>query len=734
MPLLNGGADGTEGGAVAVGQAEERQVPAGIERFVKQLVVAMKAVVLYPAASAIPRENATEAATLLGKVLRDLPEVRFAVHKDGLTYEGMIVFPGQQAFESFAREMYNRNIAEVRFHSGAGSEDILAFLSILAVLPAQLAEAGGAESRLWELGVDAVSLKEASARIVDTVIPGDGEEGEEDLPLETDRFRELLDQGPSARPRDQRMLVRLIGDKDAVRGYLIETLTGRGQDPGEALKNFKLGELTQAVQLAEKQRRALLFRSIAQAIEGLPADVRRQLITDRLLPEARSDESLASVLRQMDIDDVCRMLVEGLTEDAMSIDGLSRAIRNLALMSLAEREDVVNAAGAAMRGAGLTEATIGSVLEEVSPSVLRVKERELAAQDQPVDSILKLVNLAPGAVTHRFDDDSDYVALQEESRLGLTDGDVIGALVTLVSINSSGESFPSIMSLIEDGLGLVIERGDYGVAADAAEAIVAALAVEGLEPARRDRMAEALASLSDPAQLAEVVRAMRVYREGTTEYTACQRLLTALGEGMIAPMLEILADEPDMTVRKSMVDLLSGMAGEHIALLSVRVGDPRWYFVRNVVAILGSTHKSAILPALERTLRHPDARVRRETIRALTGIQDRLAAEMLVAALEDPDAQNVQLAARYLGTGKVRGAVASLEQVARGEGRGNRDIGPRTEAIEALGRIGDTRSIPLLESLAGKRLILGRSSVRELKASAEQALRTLSQVKEGGAS
>lgn len=717
---------------MATGRGEENKVPAGIERFVKQLVIAMKAVVLYPASSTIPRENAEEAAALLGRLLRDLAEVRFTVHKDGLLYEGEPVFPGQQAFESFAREMYNRNISEVRFHNGAGSSDILAFLSMLAVPVADLAEAGGAEARLWELGADAVSLKEASARIVDTSIPEI--EGETEEPLETARFDELLKAGATARPRDQRMLVRLVGNAEAVRGYIVESLSGRGEDPTEALRNLKLGELAEAVQLADRKRRALLSRSIAQAIEGLPADLRRRVLTERLLPEARGNDALASVLRQMDIDDVCKMLVEGLADDAVSVDGLSRAIRNLALMSLAEREDVVNAAGAAMRGAGLSENTIGSVLEQVSPSVLKVKERELAAQEQPVDSILKLVNLAPGAVTHRFDDEPGYVELQEESRRGLTDGDVIGALVTLVSIDSQGENFGELMALIQDGLSLVIERGDYDVAADAAESIAEVLATAELSPDRRARMLEAFRSLSEPGQLASVVRAMRVYRAGTPEYDACQRLLAALGEGMIDPMLEVLADEPDMTARKSMVDLLSSMAEDHIDSLSARVSDGRWYFVRNVVAILGSTHKSAILPALERTLRHPDARVRRETIRAVTGVHDRLADEMLMAALEDADAQNVQLAARYLGTRKVRGAVSNLETVARGEGRGNRDIGPRTEAIEALGRIGARESVPLLESLAGRRAILGRSSVRELKAASEQALRAIAQSKEGGAS
>lgn len=718
---------------MAVGPAEEIKVPAGIERFVKQLVIAMKAVVLYPQSSTIPRENAEEASALLGRLFRDLAEVRFTVHKDGLLYEDRPVFPDQQAFESFAREMYNRNISEVRFHNGAGSSDILAFLNMLTVPPAQLAEAGGAEARLWELGSDAVSIKEASARIVDTSLPELEDDTQE--PLEISRFEELLRAGASARPRDQRMLVRLIGNAEAVRGYIIESLSGRGEDPNEALRNLKLGQLAEAVQLAERKRRAMLSRSIAQAIEGLPADLRRRVLTERLLPEARSSDALASVLRQMDIDDVCKMLVEGLADDVVSIDGLSRAIRNLALMSLAEREDVVNAAGAAMRGAGLSESTIGSVLEQVSPSVLTVRERELAAPEQPVDSILRLVNLAPGAVTHRFDDEPGYVELQEESRRGITDGDVIGALVTLVSIDSGSASFGELMALIEDGLSIMVERGDYAVAADAAESISQLLATEELAPDRRNRMLQAFRSFSEPGRLASVVRAMRVYRAGTAEYDACQRLLGALGEGMIDPMLEVLADEPDMTARKSMVDLLSSMAESHIDALAARVSDGRWYFVRNVVAILGSTHKSAILPALERTVRHQDARVRRETIRAVAGVHDRLADEMLMAALEDGDAQNVQLAARYLGTRKARGAVGVLESVARGDGRGNREIGPRTEAVEALGRMGARESVPLLESLAGRRMILGRSSVRELKAAAEQALRAIAQTRdEGGAS
>jgi HEAT repeat protein len=129
-----------------------------------------------------------------------------------------------------------------------------------------------------------------------------------------------------------------------------------------------------------------------------------------------------------------------------------------------------------------------------------------------------------------------------------------------------------------------------------------------------------------------------------------------------------------------------------------------------------------VLIYLERTLRHPEVRVRRETIRGLSGISDRLATEMLVASLADEDAQDVQLAARYLGESGARGAVPALEAVARGEGRGSRETGPRVEAIEALGRLGATEALPTLGTLAGKRSLLGGGRGKELRASAEAAI------------
>lgn len=714
-----------------MGGTDARRPPAAVERFVKQLVVTMKAVVLYPPASSIPKENAVEAVKLLAVILQDRSEMRLAVQKDGVSYGDAVVYEGQPAYQSFARELYNRGLSEIRFHTGVIPAHVTSFLSILKDTPEEIAAAGGFESRLWELGVDSITVKEAAARIVDTDAAGAELPEGEGWPPDADRIAEILEGAMGGRPRDKRLLVRIVGDSEILQAYLRETLTGRGADPNEALRSFKIAELARAIAQADPNNRAANYRALSEAIAALDPEIRRKLLTERMLPEARTDEHLASVIRHIDIDEVCRWLVEGVTDDQLSVDGLARAIRNLALISLAERDSVANAAGAAMRAAGVSEQTVDDVLEIVSPSTLQVRETGAARSAEPVDSILQLVNLAPGAVTTQYADDPEFAALQEESRRGITDGDVVGALVTLVAVDVHGPEFSAMMSLLEDTLELTIERGDFSVAADAAESLSRVLADRELTANRRERIVRALATLASKRELAVVTKAMRVYDADAPEHKACGRLLNALGSAAIGPLLEILADEPDMTARKALVDTISTMADGYVEELGGHLGDPRWYFVRNVVAILGKTKRPELAGYLNRTLRHPDSRVRRETIRALSGVQDRMAVEMLIAALDDPDAQNVQLAARYLGVTRAAGALPALRQVALGEGRGNRETGPRVEAIEALGRLGSREALPVLEELAGKRALVRAAQVRELRAAAEHAIAVLSAVPGG---
>jgi HEAT repeat protein len=240
-------------------------------------------------------------------------------------------------------------------------------------------------------------------------------------------------------------------------------------------------------------------------------------------------------------------------------------------------------------------------------------------------------------------------------------------------------------------------------------------------------MTQVLVNIARPESLAAVASVLRRYKSDSPEYIACKRLIAVLGESVIDPLLEVLANENDMSARRALIEMISASAANYIPELGAKLGDRRWYLVRNVVSILGSTHSPEALPHLQRTLRHSDARVRREAIRAFAAIRSPMSESMLVAALDDDDAQNVEIAAKYLGSLGALSAVEALELVAAGTSRGNHDEPVRIAAVEALSRIGVDSSVPILKELAKQRgfLFFGRNREKALRAAAIEALRVM---------
>lgn len=706
---------------------KQKRAPEPVERFVKQLLVTYKAVKLYPPASAIPRENARDTLMLLRHLLRERADIRFAVTKDGLVVDETPVLAGQPAFAEFAREFYARGVAEFRFHTGVSERELVEFLAVLQERADAVAAGGGVEARMWERQIDSITVKEASTKIVDTVLPDGIEEtvvAGEPWPPSAERIDGILERGHLARPRDQRLLVRFAQSPRLVGRYLEETAHGRGVEVSLGRLAAVVTELARVArgELAEDQ--PALFRSIAEAVMGLDDVTRSRLLSEHLLEEARVDDSVAGILRQLDLSEVCRALVTTLDDDPVSQEGLSRAIRNLAAISLAGRDDVLGAARAAMEERGAGDSVIATVLEGAAPTKLQSSAVERDATDVALAGVLRLVDLAP---QDRAVDmlDEEVAELRTEAVRGVSDGDILATMVSIASLERRPEVFASLLALVEDNLTLLVEWGEFEAASHVAAVLTALESDATLDAEQRRRVQSAVDVMASPRAMHLVNQALRLYEPGTPEYEGSRRLLSVLGSHAIPPLLEVLADEPDMAGRKALVDLLSGFAGEHVDQLGSHVTDSRWYFARNVVSILASTRSPAVLPHLNRTLRHNDARVRRETIRALSGIRDRMAEEMLVAALGDEDEQNVRLAARYLGILGIRGAVRALSEVARGDGRGNREIGPRVEAIESLGRIGDPAARPVLEDLARQRAIVRAGRLREVRTAADSALAAL---------
>jgi HEAT repeat protein len=719
---------------VAPASTDADKVPPVVGLFVRQLLVANKAVGLYPPGSTIPRETAEDTVRILDDVLERYAEVTIGVTKLGVFFDEMQIFPGQPAFAAFAVELYHRRLAAVRFHAGVTYRDILSFLTILKEPPDDIAAGGGFEAQLWDQGVGAITVVETIVTVVDATVDAadsaEHVEAQEDVGDAQTRAKRRLAALPRLRERID--IAHLVGDPAATADYLRAKTDAEGVALGVSDSARRFSEIARLVAEVEPAEGDNLVRSLAEALWELEPDMRYELLVERLLPEARFSEPLSAAVRQLDLEDVCRILATGTGPEDLSREGLSRALRNLAQISQVDSERFTKAADAALLASGMDEEKAGDVIARALPRHLLLRRAPVSKElGAPGAAVIKLIGEAPVHLG-QHQDDEEVVQLVQEAERGVTNGQVIDVLVTLLMFDLREAQFASTMSALEDQLGVLVIRGEIDASADAALLLLHAAKDPHLSPEQRLRLERAVARFTRPEDMRAITQALWIFRPGEPEHDAAERLLQTLGALAIPPILEMLSDEPDRVIRKALVDLLSRDASKYVVEIGSHISDSRWYFVRNVVAILGSTHSHSVLLYLERTLDHKDVRVRRETIRALSSVGDRRAMELLTLALGDDDAQNVQLAARYLGLRGELGAVSALAALARGESRGNRETGPRVEAIEALGRIGTPEALPTLTALSRKRSLLGSARYREIRAAASAAIDAIQRSLEAG--
>jgi HEAT repeat protein len=128
--------------------------------------------------------------------------------------------------------------------------------------------------------------------------------------------------------------------------------------------------------------------------------------------------------------------------------------------------------------------------------------------------------------------------------------------------------------------------------------------------------------------------------------------------------------------------------------------DQRWFFVRNLVWIIGEIGEPRFARYLGLIADHVDLRVRKEVVKALAKLGGSRAAEIMVRALSDPDIEIQMIASRGLGRSGVSPPIPELHSVVRRHNMSGRQTGLIQAAAIALGQLGDVDALPHLRRVA----------------------------------
>jgi hypothetical protein len=200
-----------------------------------------------------------------------------------------------------------------------------------------------------------------------------------------------------------------------------------------------------------------------------------------------------------------------------------------------------------------------------------------------------------------------------------------------------------------------------------------------------------------------------------------ERYMKHLSPESIPDLIDILGRLESRRGRRVMCNVLIDLAKGRIDQFLPYLKDERWYLVRNVLTIMGQMKASSSIKHIRPLVSHPEIRVRREALTALSLIGEREAVEALVASLKDSDARIRVSAARSLSRlGKA--GLNPILQVVLAKDFESRGFEERRGFFDALGRTNSPEIIAYLKMLLGKKPMFRKAEADEMKVCAVEAL------------
>jgi len=178
--------------------------------------------------------------------------------------------------------------------------------------------------------------------------------------------------------------------------------------------------------------------------------------------------------------------------------------------------------------------------------------------------------------------------------------------------------------------------------------------------------------------------------------------LIQLGSSAAPAVCDLLGQVNHVKHRRALCEALATSCKDDVEILISRLGDSRWYVIRNVVYVLGRIAHQGVERALDRALHHEDVRVRKEAVRALGKIESPTSRAYLVSAFRDGDAGVRVQAAQTLAGKRDERASQSILQVISAPDFARRDLNERQAFFEALGRSGSDALVPQLSATLTK--------------------------------
>jgi HEAT repeat protein len=666
-----------------------------IQDIMRALVSAIRTVKLYPPNNPVYSQSVKKSHQALDHYLSESPEYAVGVQKTYFTYRRTPVGKDGQLNKTIAQDLFAKGVRELVFSAGVTEAELLELYRTLALSSEEMALKNGISSILWEKGASHIKVAESG---LDEVITTKTEGGWDD---------KTPSDSPSGARDQTKMEPMGYGGRTLVLGDIMTDPARFGAGMVELAKQTKAAnesvedrlftlyrEAGNKIQKEQPEQSDELFDGLAKSVLSLSHPYREILVGGKLYGDldAEITEGRETELDQH-LPSAAHEVQTGRFSETWTVQQVATLLKKSA--SKKSAPPAPPSSPAALQAAPIPPdlTTIAHDLAEYTPGEM-AQLKALSEAGMESDIIEASVRTLIYLMTRVR---NPHLPGQADKEISL---------------------FSGVVHQLEDVLIYLLQKKDY----DRATEIIKAFHLP-VDAPFKPRIMEALRKTSSRASIASAIADLRKYDKNSPEYRRSYAFMAAVGREATEVLLELLADEQDRDERMFILDLVKDLGKNHLALLGEHLSDERWYFVRNIVHLLGESKTDQAIAFLRKAADHANVRIRREVIKGLLSIGGKKAAGVLAKFLRDKDTEILAAAIRAFAEMPGISAEESAPILAFLEGRqlNKKDQELTLEAISVLEKIGGRDAAEFLKRYARIRWWKPRKLQLELNGAAERA-------------
>ncbi|MRR58244.1 MAG: HEAT repeat domain-containing protein [Deltaproteobacteria bacterium] len=653
---------------------------------IHELNLARRYVSSYPKGHPVVSTSCERAADMFARLFSTRDEITIGVAKETLLLGADSLDRLTPVVKGVARILFHHGIALISFRKGLTAGEIEKFNEILLSKRGHIAAGGGIEKLVPEAGIEHLQIRRIrydSFQVSDDL--SDSEQRGRVTSSIWESFvrrvmqNELSDSGITDDPVAPEDLAEFLNSKSGVASHLIaeslviSLLEGSGLGALSAEERESLRKIGSFVGRLNPELRRRFLDGVFNSFQG------REDAALEILPHL-SEQMFSAVIEYMDeskatLSPLALSVVERLTDGS----GAFRELRDLA-----------------GRMASLSDEAPDKEIQ----AVFREEDDEEFVPREYLETLKALV------ATREIPEP----ACDELARLKQTlSSDQIESSVSRIILASLGLVTPERSEALKRSLAELrryfLEVGDFR----ALEDMYNRLQVIRLESghAAGALKEEVLEAFQSAEFVAEVLNGLDVW--GKEKYCEIGSLIQRVGGAFVEPLLDRLADEQNRTLRRYCLDQLLKMANLARESVLARLGDRRWYVVRNLVVILQHTGDPAVPALLAGVADFPHPKVRQIVMETYLRFHHPEGILLLLHDLTNDDVEVRLQAIQHAGKCGDPRVRAALVKILGKKGLAPELFKEKKAVIQTLARIGSKDSLPVLEKMLAARHFLRRS-------------------------